>query len=235
MEQTKHEWTVFTQKYFALLFSTFGFFISLTILIPITPLYAAKLGATEAILGLITGAFAVGAVVTRFIIAPYTNRQTQLFLAMGSFIFFIAPIFYIFSNSPFELLIARVFHGIGIAIFTISAMTLVSNMAPQSRQGEAMGVYGLFVATAHAIGPFLGGFLEELIGFTDTFMVAAGFALLSGLLSVLVKTAHSTQAQSVATYQGYHEVLRNYNARLAAFGIMVLTIAYGVLLAYGPL
>ena len=81
--------------------------------------------ATEAMLGLITGVFAAGAVVARIIVAPYTNRHPKLFLAMGSFMFFIAPIFYIFSTSPFELLIARIFHGIGIAIFTISVIASV--------------------------------------------------------------------------------------------------------------
>jgi len=48
------------------------------------------------------------------------------------------------SDSPHELLVIRFFNGTGM-VFTIAAMTIIANQTPQSRLGEVMGVYGVFI------------------------------------------------------------------------------------------
>jgi len=209
--------------------------MNLYILLPVIPLYASVLGVKEALIGLIVGIFSVAAVIARILIGPYSSRWPRGFLGLGSTIFFFAPLLYLLSDSLLELLLIRLFNGIGM-VFTLATMILIANHTPQSRLGEAIGIYGFFIVAAQAAGPVLSGMLIEMIGFAGTFYVAAGFALLSGLSGAFVKDNWDPQAHlPPLSNVGYRKVLMNRNVLLASLGIFVLTITYGMLLAYGPL
>ncbi|MFQ6125751.1 MAG: MFS transporter [Candidatus Heimdallarchaeota archaeon] len=231
----KQDWTIYTFNYFAIFIAVFGFFMNLYILLPVIPLYASVLGVKEALIGLIVGTFTIAAVFARILIGPYSNRWPRGILGLGSTIFFFAPLLYVLSDSSLELLIIRLFNGIGM-VFTLASMILIANLTPQSRLGEAMGIYGFFIVAAQAAGPALSGMLMDMVGFTGTFYVATGFALLSGLSGAFVKANWDSQAHLTSLSNvGYRKVLRNRNVLLASLGIFVLTITYGMLLAYGPL
>ncbi len=231
----KHDWTIFTRNYFAIFIAVFGFFMNLYILLPVIPLYANVLGVKEALIGLIVGTFTVAAVIARIIMGPFTSRWPRGFLGLGSIIFFLTPLLYLLSDSPLELLIIRFLNGIGM-VFSIATMILIANLTPQSRLGEAIGIYGVFIVTAQAAGPFLSGMLIDMIGFTGTFYVASGFALLSGLSGAFVRDNWNLQTRLTSKSNiGYRKVLGNRIVLLASLGIFVLTITYGMLLAYGPL
>lgn len=209
--------------------------MNLYILLPVMPLYASVLGVKEALIGLIVGIFTVAAVIARILIGPYSSRWPRGFLGLGSTIFFFAPLLYLLSDSLLELLLIRLFNGIGM-VFTLATMILIANLTPQSRLGEAIGIYGFFIVAAQAAGPVLSGLLIDLVGFTGTFYVAAGFALLSGLSGAFVKDNWGSQTRLIPLSNvGYRKVFGNRNVLLASLGIFVLTITYGMLLAYGPL
>ncbi len=234
-QQMNQNWTIFTRYYIAIFIAVFGFFMNLSILLPVIPLYASVLGIKEALIGLIVGTFTVAAVIARILIGPYSGRWPRGFLGLGSTIFFFAPLLYILSGSPLELFMIRLFNGIGM-VFTLASMILIANLTPQSRLGEAIGIYGFFIVAAQAAGPVLSGMLIDMVGFNGTFYVAAGFALISGLSGVFVKDNWNQQARLFPLLNvGYRKVLKNKNVLLASLGIFVLTITYGMLLAYGPL
>lgn len=231
----KQGWTIFTYNYFAIFIAVFGFFMNLYILLPVIPLYASVLDIKEALIGLIVGIFTVAAVIARILMGPYSSRWPKGILGLGSTIFFFAPLLYLLSDSLLELLMIRLFNGIGM-VFTIATMILIANLTPQSRLGEVIGIYGFFIVAAQAVGPFLSGILIDMVGFNGTFYVAAGFALLSGLSGAFVKNNWDSQARLTPLLNvGYRKVLGNKNVLLASLGIFVLTITYGMLLSYGPL
>jgi DHA1 family multidrug resistance protein-like MFS transporter len=66
-----------------------------------------------------------------------------------------------------------------------AAMTFVATSAPRERQGFALGTLSAAVFSGNMVGPFVGGFLADWIGYRWTFAAAAVMMLVSGLLVLL--------------------------------------------------
>src|SRR5690606_32675284 len=96
--------------------------------------------------------------ITAFLIARFTTRA--LFLcAMGSFtlgtlICAIAPEFY-------TLLFGRVLQASGAGLMMLLMQTVMFLIFPVEKRGTAMGLFGLIISFAPAIGPTLSGYLVE--------------------------------------------------------------------------
>ncbi|TGN39394.1 DHA2 family efflux MFS transporter permease subunit [Marinobacter confluentis] len=66
-----------------------------------------------------------------------------------------------FANSPELLILARVAQGALAGLMQPMGMYLVFRIFPRDRRGQAMGIYGMGVILAPALGPVLGGFLVD--------------------------------------------------------------------------
>jgi DHA1 family multidrug resistance protein-like MFS transporter len=64
-------------------------------------------------------------------------------------------------------------------------MTFVSSSAPSSKQGKALGFLSVAVYSGSMVGPILGGFLAEIIGYRNSF-IASGFLLMLAALLILI-------------------------------------------------
>ncbi|OAQ20953.1 DHA2 family efflux MFS transporter permease subunit [Thermosulfurimonas dismutans] len=65
----------------------------------------------------------------------------------------------------------RVMQGLGEAFIAASAQTILLAVYPPERQGLAMGIFGLGVSFAPALGPTLGGFLTEHLSWRWVFYI----------------------------------------------------------------
>ncbi len=66
-----------------------------------------------------------------------------------------------FSQSPEVLIAARIGQGAVAGLMQPMAMYLVFRIFPKERRGQAMGIYGMGVILAPALGPTLGGVLVD--------------------------------------------------------------------------
>ena len=66
-----------------------------------------------------------------------------------------------------------------------AAMTFVSSSTPSSKQGKALGFLSVAVYSGSMVGPILGGFLAEIIGYRNSF-IASGFLLMMAALLILI-------------------------------------------------
>lgn len=66
-----------------------------------------------------------------------------------------------FADSPELLILARVAQGALAGLMQPMGMYLVFRIFPRDRRGQAMGIYGMGVILAPALGPVLGGFLVD--------------------------------------------------------------------------
>ena len=66
-----------------------------------------------------------------------------------------------FAQSPAQLIAARVGQGAMAGLMQPMGMYLVFRIFPRERRGRAMGIYGMGVILAPALGPVLGGFLVD--------------------------------------------------------------------------
>ena len=167
--------------------ATLLFYLGFQLLLPVIPLYATELGAREAHVGLIIGAFALAAMVLRPLAGELADRLGRRPLVLlGTAIFGLAPLGYALVRTVPGLLLVRVFHGTGMGLGPTAAPVIAADLTPPERRGAAMGTYGLASAAALAVGPYLGGELARRLGFTATFLVAtaieAGALLLAWTL-----------------------------------------------------
>ncbi len=75
------------------------------------------------------------------------------------------------SGSLSSMVFWRVVQGLGEAFIAASAQTILLAVYPPERQGLAMGIFGLGVSFAPALGPTLGGFLTEHLSWRWVFYV----------------------------------------------------------------
>lgn len=188
MGQAPKNEELFTKNFVLTSLSTFAIFTSFYFLLVTLPIYILELGGSESEIGLIIGVFTISAVLLR----PFIGMGVDIvgrrkILVAGSVIFLVSMLLYNYTTSVLSLLLLRVFHGIGWGAATTAASTLIADIAPASRRGEAMGVFGISSNVAMAIGPALSFSLLYISGIPDfprLFLAGAAIALVSLLLII---------------------------------------------------
>ena len=84
-----------------------------------------------------------------------------------------------------QLLVLRGVGGIGSAMFTVSAMTLLLGSVEPSRRGRALGVFQGGFLLGGMTGPAVGGLLA-LISLTAPFFFYAGTLVVAGVVGLVL-------------------------------------------------
>jgi MFS family permease len=227
--------------------ATLLFYLGFQLLLPVVPLYATQLGAREAQVGLVIGAFPLTAMVLRPLAGDLADRLGRRPLVLlGTAIFMLAPLGYAAVGTVPGLLLLRLFHGTGMGFGPTAATVIVTDVTPPERRGAAMGAYGLASAAALAVGPYVGGELVRTAGFTATFVTAAaieGLALvLAWALPETRPVAGGPSAGAPARDSGAEGALARFWRRwfspaavLPSVLVLALYVSYGGLAALLPL
>lgn len=226
---------LFTRNYVLLCVGAFLFSGSMFVLFAVLPLFVVQeLHGAESQVGLIMGAFALAAVLTR----PLSGQLVSIWsrksgLSLGTFIYFLAPALYTLVGSVPVMLGLRFFHGIGIAIYTTASSVFVADLSPPARRGEAMGYYGMALNLSMTIGPALGAYLVGRIGFINLFWLSAGLALVSFLLTLLLREPQrpSPPLHTPAT----RPPLFSRSALFPGLIAVCMTMTFGVVVSFLPL
>lgn len=114
-------------------------------------------GATDAQIGLIMGAFTFSAVCIRLLIGRLGNLfNKKILLIVGVTICMAATGLYYVSASPVNTLMVRLLHGIGFGVATTLYATLSADFIPVKRLGEGIGYFGVGETVGISVGPLLG-------------------------------------------------------------------------------
>lgn len=146
-----------------------------------------SLGGTEADVGLALSSFYVGAIVFR---APFGKlidhwgRRSVLTACLVGLI--IVSLCYASAPSMLVLVLARTLHGALFAGYGTAGSTLIGDIVPSTRRGEALGYYGLLSHVALAASPTIAFFMINNAGFTSLYLLSAGIAL-TGVSTLPIK------------------------------------------------
>jgi EmrB/QacA subfamily drug resistance transporter len=84
------------------------------------------------------------------------------------------------------LIVFRIVQAVSGGILPVVTMTLIYRIVPRNKIGTAMGMYGLGVVFAPAVGPVLGGYLVEYVNWRLVFYINVPIGLLGAAAAAAV-------------------------------------------------
>lgn len=148
---------------------------------------------------------------TAFLIERFTTRQLYLFAMIA---FAIGTTIGGFATSYPILIVGRMVQAVGAGVVMPLLTVVILNLFPPNRRGKAMGLIGLAMNFAPAIGPTLSGWIVEQFDWRNLFFIIIPFALLDVIVAAFL--------------------LKNVGKRtfpkLDVLGVIMSTIGFGSLL-----
>lgn len=158
------------------------------------------------------GAASVGWIVTVYLLviaaisvpcgklADNTNRRTVLLT--GLIVFACSSICSIFAPSTAFLLIMRGLQGLGSSLIFATNMPLAMAAFPPQERGRAIGLVTAGTYFGLAVGPFLGGFLNNTFGWKSIFIFGVCICAIAFVLALIgipkTENVHNDTKQDVA-------------------------------------
>ncbi|MGH3441733.1 MAG: MFS transporter [Nitriliruptorales bacterium] len=178
--------------------STFAYFVGIGMQAPVLPLFVrGPLGGSDTVVGVVVGAWGITAVLVR----PWAGRLAdlhgrRLLMLVGATVAGLSVALYAVAEAWWLLLVFRLLTGAGEALFFVGGMTVITDLAPEDRRGEALSIFSLGLFGGIAVGPVIGEFVLMRADFTMVWLVGAATGLLAGLAVV---TLHDTRPEGAAT------------------------------------
>ncbi len=88
------------------------------------------------------------------------------------------------SGELYQMILFRSLQGIAEALVIVSAQAILFSVYPPEQKGVAMGIFGLGASFAPAVGPSLGGWITEHIGWNWVFFINVPVGILLTVASV---------------------------------------------------
>lgn len=161
------------------LFLTLCFHFTFCLYLAALPQELVQRGANSAAIGVVVGAFGLGAIGIRFALVRVFSRASLVELfRLSAGLLFLAMLGYTFMPLSPWLSLARVLHGAALALFATSAALWVSSAAQSNQIGTMRGIEGAAAGLAVVVAPSLGLVLTRAWGFGALNWMCLGIALL---------------------------------------------------------
>lgn len=201
--------------------SSFGTFYLL-------PLFIIGHGGSKADTGILMGAFGLSSVLCRPWISNMIDRiGRKKSYTLGTLIMATLPLAYL----PFEgelrtfylpLLLVRIVHGVGLAMVFTAALTYISDIIPDDRLNEGIGMFGVTGLAGLALGPALAELIIRKYGFPAGFLYAAFMAAIGLALQLPLPEPYVRDTRTSS--QSFFSVLR----RKRAVTVALVALLFGL-------
>ncbi len=176
-----------TVRFVTVVTSGLFYFMSLGMQLPTVPKFIeGPLGGSDLAVGVLVGSFSIGAVVVRPMAGRLGDRfGRRVLIIFGALLVAVAVQLYSLIDSSVLLFGARLLGGVGEAAFFVGAGTMVTDLAPVSRRGEAISYWSVAVYGGLAFGPALGEWVLAGDHFDRVWTVSAGLSVLAAVVGFL--------------------------------------------------
>src|SRR5215471_3926282 len=157
------------------------------VILPVFPQRLQALGLGPEMLAMMEGAFGLGMFLFSTPMGIWSGRVGRkpiLFVSLTGFI--VTNLLLAFINVPFFFIPIRFVEGMLLSGLIPVAMSMVGDTIPLEKQGRWIGLLTTAQAVGFALGPAIGGFLYQTLGFTSPFLFSAGIALAASLLAIFM-------------------------------------------------
>jgi MFS family permease len=184
--ETPHN-RIWTRDYTLVILSTHFLFACYSSLFTIIPPYVLARGGQEWQIGIVIGAFGVSGVIFRPLAGRLANRFGPKRIAIaGALLLAAGSILYIPATSVWLIVPVRALQGIGLGIGPVATTTMVANLAPAHRRGEALSYMGNSIALASMYSSVVAYWLLTQYGFPASFTFSGICGFVSLALSFFI-------------------------------------------------
>ena len=128
------------------------------------------------------------------------------------------------AQQVWHLVVLRLMQG-ALSGFLATAMPLVSSESPKDRAGWALGLFFTGQISGSLIGPLLGGWLAETVGFRNTYFVVGVMCLFSSLAILGIHETRKPVNENVVSYSN-REAFRSLARPSLLYGIFLTTFTF---------
>jgi len=198
------------------------------------PLFVRFLGGDELTIGLVLGTGLAVSVALRPAVGTLLDRlgRRRVLLWAGAANVASFPLFLLLhATGPWLFALATLHLVVGGALFA-AYFTYAADLVPAARRTEGIAIFGVAGMAPNGLGPALGEVVIAHAGYPAFFLVAAGFALASLVLTALVperEPAHAPPGErSPAPAGGAAREMARTLARGGLLRVMLATLIFGV-------
>jgi MFS family permease len=196
-------------------------------LIPVLPLFMrGPLDAGDVAVGaLVSGSFLAAALVQPLLGRLADRRGRRLLLLGGPVAFASLVASFTLVDSPGPLFVLRAAAAVGDAAFVVGSLTVVNDLAPENRRGEAYSVYSIAAWCGMGLGPVIGDVVLRAYSFDAVWLVCASFALSGAVMAIfLPETRRATEAPRSSALFTRSAVIPGLVIALEMFGFAALLV-----------
>src|SRR3990172_636672 len=135
----------------------------------------------------------------------------------GLMIFIVSSALAAISNSVTMLIGSRVLQGMGGAMIFGSSVAILTSVFPLSERGKVLGINTASVYCGLSLGPFLGGFLTQQLGWRSIFVVS----IILGVI-VIIAVLWKLKGEWAEARGEKFDVVGS-----AIYGLMLIALMYG--------
>ncbi len=166
--------------------------IAFYFMLPILPVYlTTAFGATKGEVGLVLAFYTIAALVIRPFAGWAVDTYGSKGIYLAAFLLFVSLfIGYPIVPSTLLMIALRFAHGLTWGVLTTSSTTIAVEIIPTARRGEGIGVFGLSMTLAMAIGPLIAITIAGNDRFLTLFISAIAISLVGFVFTQFVKFPH---------------------------------------------
>lgn len=170
-----------------LLLGAFMVVLNQTLLSPTLPVIMADLNIEATTVQWLTSGYSLIEAIVIPLSAYFMGRFStrQLFIG-GIGLFAIGSLTSALSPSFIVLLLGRMIQASAAGIIMAMVFSVIVLIIPKEKRGAAMGIVGLVISFAPAVGPSVGGLLADSIGWRALFIVVAAIAIVLVVAAIFV-------------------------------------------------
>lgn len=198
------------------------------------PKYSNFLGASPVIIGLVTSAFSISALLVRPITGSaldYYNKKIMLTISLA-----LTTVMYTvcaFTDNVTVLVLTRFIDGIGASVKVPLCLALATEFLPEEKVGSGIGIYSVAQAISSALGPGICLDIIEKFGYQASLLFIAFIALIALALALAIRSGPYARPDRPFTIS-----LKNVFAKealLPALIVLTLAMPYACTMAYLPI
>jgi len=219
--------------------STFFFFLGTSVVTPLVSPFLVSLNAEPFLVGLVAGITSFLSLISKPIGGAVGDKGYRFHaLIGGNLLGVLAGVLYVLSaltSNVYLFAFARAIHGFSMGIFFPSSLSTAVDLAPVGRVGETLGWRGMMFSLGNIVGPAVGGYASDLIGFAGAFALTAVFSAVGALLAFIAwrEVGDITVQREEHEKASYRELLR-VTFVSASLTLFMFSMSYAGVTTYLP-